>query len=582
MKNWKIGTRIVAGFACIIFITALLAVLSYSRLQKIQTSENELVENAVPSMNLLRSVAAPADAQVTLLLAHTDSTNPREMSDIESKIVVLRATTRKTLAQYAALPASDDEEKTIDVQVMTARTSFFKEADDMLRVGRGGGKAAKAKAKHILDYRVRPAKSRYDKVLAELVDYNMRRVTEELNASTSAVTVAKRIVIVCAIFAVVLSIPIVFYIVRSITVPLAKIVAAFDQLGKCDLTTTLEHNSEDEIGQMARSLNQVIAELRGTVLEVTSSASHANTAARELSAAAGTIASGTQQQAASLEETSASLEEITGTLHQSADNMRQANQLASSSRLAAEQGQEVVSNAVGAMGEIDAASGKIADIISTIDEIAFQTNLLAVNAAVEAANAGEQGRGFAVVAAEVRSLAQRSAGAAKEIKVLIQDTLQKVERGTALVNKSGETLRSIVGSVKKVTDIIGEISAASDEQSIGVDQVNAAMSQIDHVTQSNAAQTQELSSTAQMLAEQSEGLMKIIAVFKVDMRTPVQAAISVANAKTRPTRVAAPKAVVPLRIALPAKAPRRSGVALLQRSMPVMAGNLQSDSFEEF
>ncbi|MFT4115033.1 methyl-accepting chemotaxis protein, partial [Silvibacterium sp.] len=195
---------------------------------------------------------------------------------------------------------------------------------------------------------------------------------------------------------------------------------------------------------------------------------------------------------------------------------------------AAVQGQEVVSNAVTAMSDIKMASAKISDIISTIDEIAFQTNLLAVNAAVEAARAGEQGRGFAVVATEVRSLAQRSAGAAKEIKGLIEDSRRKVERGSELVNRSGETLQGIVTSVKRVTDIVGEIAVASAEQSTGVEQVNTAMTQMDQVTQSNSAQTEELSSTAQSLSDQAAQLMKTISAFKLG---------NVEGAPTTPTRV---------------------------------------------
>ena len=255
--------------------------------------------------------------------------------------------------------------------------------------------------------------------------------------------------------------------------------------------------------------------LVNVVTQIKTASADVSTAVQQLATASEQLASGAQEQASSLEETAASLEEITGTVKQNADNARQANQLAVGSRDVAEKGGKVVSDAVSSIGEINIASKKIADIISTIDEIAFQTNLLALNAAVEAARAGEQGRGFAVVASEVRNLAQRSATAAKEIKGLIQDSVQKVEAGSELVHKSGETLTEIVGSVKRVTDIIAEIAAASQEQSTGIDQVNRAVIQMDHVTQSNAAQTEELSSTAQSLASQAAQLQMVVSRFKV-------------------------------------------------------------------
>jgi methyl-accepting chemotaxis protein len=296
---------------------------------------------------------------------------------------------------------------------------------------------------------------------------------------------------------------------------LSRAVAALQNIAAGDLTVSLDVTSNDEIGRMATALNAMVDKLRSILRDVAKQAANTSTSSSSLAEAAGKIASGAQEQAASLEETSASLEQITGAVRQSADNARQASQLATGSRESAEQGQGVVSGAIAAMAEINVASAKIADIISTINEIAFQTNLLAVNAAVEAARAGEEGRGFAVVATEVRSLAQRSAEAAKEIKGLIQDSVEKVEKGTELVNRSGATLQGIVGSVKRVTDIVGEIASASSEQSTGVDQVNTAITQMDHVTQVNSAQTEELSSTAQALAEQADQLMHLVGQFKL-------------------------------------------------------------------
>ncbi len=238
----------------------------------------------------------------------------------------------------------------------------------------------------------------------------------------------------------------------------------------------IPHMGDDAIGQVASALSVAVDSMKSALVEVRDVAGTVSTAATQLAQASREISSGAQSQASSLEETASSLEEITSTVKQNTDNAQQARQLATGSRDVAERGGSVVSDAVQAMEQINNSSKKIADIITTIDEIAFQTNLLALNAAVEAARAGEQGRGFAVVAAEVRNLAQRSAGAAKEIKTLIQDSVTKVQNGTELVNKSGSTLSEIVNSVKRVTDIVAEIAAASKEQLTGVEQVNKAVS----------------------------------------------------------------------------------------------------------
>ncbi|MCA9037757.1 MAG: PAS domain S-box protein, partial [Planctomycetaceae bacterium] len=273
---------------------------------------------------------------------------------------------------------------------------------------------------------------------------------------------------------------------------------------------------DDAVGQVAQALESAVSSIRSALAEVKSVAGTVASAASEMTAASNEISKGAQHQASSLEETASSLEEITSTVKQNTENAQQARQLANGSRDVAENGGRVVGDAVKAMAEINQASTRIADIITTIDEIAFQTNLLALNAAVEAARAGEQGRGFAVVAAEVRNLAQRSASAAKEIKTLIQDSVRKVENGTSLVNQSGKTLEEIVGSVKRVTDIVSEIAAASKEQLTGIEQVNKAVAQMDRVTQSNASQTEEMSGTATSLSQHSEQLLELVGQFRLE------------------------------------------------------------------
>ncbi|MDY3557137.1 methyl-accepting chemotaxis protein [Gemmata sp. JC717] len=282
-----------------------------------------------------------------------------------------------------------------------------------------------------------------------------------------------------------------------------------------DFTQQAPDLGTDSVGQMASSLNQAVASVRAALEGVREVSEQLADASAQLSSASDEISAGAQEQASSLEETASALEEITATVRQNADSAQQARQLAHQSKDIAEKGGSVVSRAVGAMSEINESSKKIADIITTIDEIAFQTNLLALNAAVEAARAGEQGRGFAVVATEVRNLAQRSATAAKEIKTLIGDSVKKVDAGTELVNRSGDTLAEIVTSVKQVTDIVTGMAAAGKEQSAGIEQVNNAVSQMDTATQHNASQTEELSATAQALTDQAGQLRDLIARFRL-------------------------------------------------------------------
>ena len=284
--------------------------------------------------------------------------------------------------------------------------------------------------------------------------------------------------------------------------------------GNFDLT--VPDLGDDAVGQVAKALEAAVESVRSALIEVKGVAETVASAATQLNTASNEISKGAQHQASSLEETASSLEEITSTVKQNTDNAQQARQLANGSRDVADKGGAVVGEAVKAMGEINQASTRIADIITTIDEIAFQTNLLALNAAVEAARAGEQGRGFAVVAAEVRNLAQRSASAAKEIKTLIQDSVRKVENGTNLVNQSGKTLEEIVGSVKRVTDIVAEIAAASKEQLTGIEQVNKAVSQMDRVTQNNASQTEEMNGTASALLDHAQQLREAVSRFRLE------------------------------------------------------------------
>ena len=323
-----------------------------------------------------------------------------------------------------------------------------------------------------------------------------------------------------SVAAVLIGIALAWLLVRVIQRPIGgepvEMAAITQQIAHGDLTVRFTDTGK-ETGVYA-AMRDMVQQLKAMVGQVTQATSQVSSAAAEIAQGSADLSQRTEEQASALEETASSMEELTSTVKQSADNAGQANQLAGAARTQAEQGGQVVDQAVTAMSAINASSRKIADIIGVIDEIAFQTNLLALNAAVEAARAGEQGRGFAVVAGEVRKLAQRSADAAKEIKALITDSVTKVEDGSKLVDRAGQTLRTIMDSVKKVSDIVAEIAAAAREQASGIEQVNKAILQMDQATQQNAALVEETASASQAMGDQAYELQELMRFFTLDAR----------------------------------------------------------------
>jgi methyl-accepting chemotaxis protein len=348
--------------------------------------------------------------------------------------------------------------------------------------------------------------------IAKIVDQEGAQSQQAVKDAMRLTAIAFGIVLAIVVLLVV---PLTLLNSSSITAPIAYARAVAQRIAKGDLTQSIDARGQDEAAELLGALDVMQDALRRLVGEVTDSSQSIQTASGEIAAGSADLSNRTEQAASSLQETASSMEQLTSSVSQSAESARQANQLATSAADVAHRGGQVVSQVVETMEDIHASSRKIADIIGVIDGIAFQTNILALNAAVEAARAGEQGRGFAVVAGEVRSLAQRSAEAAREIKGLIGTSVGKVENGSRLVQDAGTTMKDIVASVQRVSDIIGEITAATTEQSSGIGQINSAVGHLDQMTQQNAALVEESAAASESLKEQTARLTQVVGTFRL-------------------------------------------------------------------
>ena len=426
----------------------------------------------------------------------------------------MAATSRKISELQKAIEAlaTSDDEKALLAEVAQARAGYMAARDEAAK-RRGEGDADGARA--LLKDKVQPAIAAYVALQSKFVGLQEQRADAMREAvGAERMRTVWMVAGVMGLIVVGFSLSN-FFLVRSIRRPLDALAHASERIGHGDLTVELDTGRGDELGKVTRSLADMRDALRGIVCQVRESTGSIQLASAEVASGNLDLSQRTEEAASNLQQTAGAIQQLSGTVRQSAEAASQANQLASSASAVAQRGGEVVSQVVSTMDQINASSKKISDIIGTIDGIAFQTNILALNAAVEAARAGEQGRGFAVVAGEVRSLAQRSAEAAREIKSLIGSSVERVETGARLVQEAGSTMTDIVASVQRVTDIIGEISAAATEQSTGIGQVNGAIGQLDQMTQQNAALVEQSAAAADSLKDQAVRLAGVVSTFRI-------------------------------------------------------------------
>jgi methyl-accepting chemotaxis protein len=511
LRNLRIGARLGLGFGLIALMLAATAALTTVRVNHlsnaIELTTNDRYPKTVLAHTIKDEVNEIARSTRNMLLMSDPGQIKAEAKEIvESEKIIADAT-----GKLDASIKSDEGRKLFALlaelgpKFAATREQFMKQVEiNELETARG-----------ILLGAMRPAQLAYMDALDKVIDHQKQLMVDAGTESAASASQTKTLVLTIASLALAASILVGWLTTRSIVRPLADAVTVARRVADGDLTSEIVVNSKDETGQLLAALRDMNDGLVRIVTRVRSGTEAIAAATAQIATGNLDLSSRTEEQASSLEETASAMEQLTSAVKQNSDNAKQANQLAASASGVAAEGGTVVGDVVATMNAINTSSRKIVDIISVIDGIAFQTNILALNAAVEAARAGEQGRGFAVVASEVRSLAQRSAAAAKEIKTLIDDSVSNVTSGAALVERAGVTMSEVVDSVKRVNDVVSEISAAGQEQSTGIEEVNRAVTQMDEVTQQNAALVEEAAAAAAALQAQAGDLAKLVSVFKL-------------------------------------------------------------------
>ncbi|MES2106114.1 MAG: methyl-accepting chemotaxis protein [Pseudomonadota bacterium] len=569
-NNTTIKSRLIFVIA---FLSLLLAAIGLGGLYSLgatNASLKTLYEDRLIALGQLDSVARLMNRQ-QLGIARAMTQDPATLDQQAADVEKLLGQGDKVWAEYLATYLTPEEKKLAD-HYSEGRNKFAGEAVKPALAAMRAKDVAKATEilNGVMSQLATPVFADMDALIKLQLDVGQG----EYDKSQQNFSTFRALSISAVVLGLLLGVVVGYWLIRSISGPLEYAVGIAQTVASGDLTQDIQVDSTNETGKLLLSLKEMNDSLISTVSEVRVSTDTIATASSQIASGNLDLSQRTEEQASSLEETASSMEELTSTVRQNADNARQANQLVVSASDYATKGGRVVEQVVGTMGSIKDSSRKIVDIISVIDGIAFQTNILALNAAVEAARAGEQGRGFAVVASEVRNLAQRAASAAKEIKELINDSVEKVDAGSRLVDEAGVSMNEIVTSVRQVADIMSEIAAASSEQSTGIEQVNQAVTQMDQVTQQNAALVEEAAAAAASMQEQAAKLAEVVSVFKLAKNTQAAGKVAAARPATRP----APPPKRPMLTVHTAKPAARSAPPAAKPA----AGKPSADDWEEF